>query len=74
MHNLGKKKEKDFLASIENLSAPWTSIENTQSLKKRVKNNNGVSAEPMAEVQKNILIENELVSISPKTIEKLCLH
>ena len=74
MCTIQEKKEKDFLASIENLSAPWTSIENTQSLKKRVKNNNGVSAESMVEVQKNILIESELVSISPKTIEKLGLH
>lgn len=43
-------------------------------LKERVKNNNTVSTEPMAEVQKNILIENELVSISPKTREKSCLY
>ena len=29
MCTIWKNKEKDFLASIENLSAPWTLIENT---------------------------------------------
>lgn len=33
-----------------------------------------VSPKLMTKVQKSILMENELVEISPKTIEKLCRH
>lgn len=48
VQNLGEKKAEDFLAGIVNLSATWTLMETIQYLKKRVKNNNGISTEKLS--------------------------